>query len=247
MTVSASKGQSDTAPALAKQGLRPILLTRKRLNPSRPCQEFRQGLSRISPLSGHSGRARAGRWWPSYRASRKSPLHGIPTAGAGPQSVQILSRICPFALDGVCYGSPLTMGPGQSRRLLGATVPVDHRLLPSSAGLVSPGDCGRACGRSSPPPDWQPSHHAPERPHHYAKPAPMRPNLSKIRQGSVRGTTSTLTASSTAKTSDARPQGLLLSACPVIRQSVVKEAYGTVSSVRRRRPPASPARPGVRP
>lgn len=46
---------------------------------------------------------------------------------------------------------------------------------------------------------------------------------------------SALTASSTWKTSDARPQGLLLSARPVLRQSLFKVAPSTISNVRRRR------------
>lgn len=49
---------------------------------------------------------------------------------------------------------------------------------------------------------------------------------------------STLTASSTEKTSDARPHAPRPSAWPVIRQSVVKVASSITSNVRRGRPPA---------
>lgn len=93
MTATAPIGLSDTAPALVQQGLQPILLKRQRLNPSRPCQKFRQGLSRISPSPGHSGRVHAGRWWSASRASGKSllPRHSI--CWCPRRSVQSLSRI----------------------------------------------------------------------------------------------------------------------------------------------------------
>lgn len=70
LTASGPTGPPYTAPALVQQGLQPIPLKRQRLNPSRPCQEFRQGLSRISPSPGHSGRVCAGRWWPASRRIR---------------------------------------------------------------------------------------------------------------------------------------------------------------------------------
>ena len=60
LTAFAPTGRPESAPALVQQGLQPIMLKRQRLNPSRPCQEFRQGLSRISPSPGRSGRVRAG-------------------------------------------------------------------------------------------------------------------------------------------------------------------------------------------
>lgn len=46
LTVSVPTDQSDTAPALAQQGLQPILLKRQWLNPSSVVRNFRQGLSR---------------------------------------------------------------------------------------------------------------------------------------------------------------------------------------------------------
>ncbi len=60
-----------------------------------------------------------------------------------------------------CPRQPLTHGPRPGSANDPASRATDHRLSRSSAGLVSPGNSGRAYGRSSPPPDWQPSHHAP--------------------------------------------------------------------------------------
>lgn len=132
-----------------------------------------------------------------------------------------------------------------------AAVLVDRCLSRSSAGLVSTGNSGRACGRSGPPPCWQSSHHAPLRQHHRAAPATdlsrVVQNPSEVCQGFETARSPTLTTSRSGKTSDARRQGLLPAAWPALRQSVVKQAPSTTGNVRQCRPPGLPTQLGVRP
>ncbi len=93
LTASAPTGRPESAPALVQRGLQTIVLKRQRPNPSRPCQEFRQGLSRISPSPRHSGRVFAGRCWPASRAPVKSPPPRHSTCWCWRRSVQSPSRI----------------------------------------------------------------------------------------------------------------------------------------------------------
>ncbi len=75
LTASAPTGPPYTAPALVHQGLQPILLKRQRLNPSRPCQEFRH------PLAILDGYAPVDGGQPPAHQHHGS--HGIPSADAG--------------------------------------------------------------------------------------------------------------------------------------------------------------------
>lgn len=129
LTASAPTDQPDLAPALVQQGLQLVLLKRQRSNPSRPCQEFRQGLSRISPSPGHFGQVRAGRWWPFSRAPGKSAPPVIPPAGAGADP----SRACPESGLGIrrdCPRQPITHWPRPGPAGEPANGATGHRLVP---------------------------------------------------------------------------------------------------------------------
>lgn len=147
-----------------------------------------------------------------------------------------------------CPRQPITHRPRPSPASDPAQRATAHRQVGSSAGLVSPGVLDeRAAGAARHQTDSQPSHAiAPAPPRNTSDdPSKAVQNPSEVCQGYETARASTLTASSTGQTSDGPPQGPLRSALPVLRQSVVKVAPSTTSNVRRRRPPALPARPGV--